>query len=433
MAMSAAPAAPRRRPWQTFTVGLRSPVGRRTTWSLADQCLSSLTNFGLSVVVARNVHPREFGAFGLVFATYLIVLNISRALGSQPLMIRFSAGTPEQQRTVIPEAMGVAVIVGGLAAIVVAVLAVFTAGSRATLLVLAITLPGLMLQDAWRFVFFSGARPAAAAANDAVWAAFQVVAFAVCYSRHAHTVAPWVLGWGMAAFAAGIFGIFQSRAVPSLAGGVRWVVAHRDIGPLLSLEFFATSGTGQLTLFTVAAVAGLGAVASLRAAQLVLGPLSVLFMGVLLVALPELTRVYRRDPDRVPRLAMLVGLLFAVSSLVVGVAAYLLPDAIGEALLRENWLPARAVIIPSAIGLACSGLMTGAVLEMRIVEAIKETLAMRVGLLVAAVGAATLGAVWWGASGAAWALAGVGAIFAWLSWLQANRVFRDKRARAAAV
>ncbi len=408
--------------------GARSPVGRRAGWSLGDQALSSITNFGLSVFVARAVDPREFGAFGLVFAAYLLILNLSRALGSQPLTIRFSAAPPEDQHAAVPGATGLALVVGITTGAILAVVAVCArGGTEAALLALAVTVPGLLLQDAWRFVFFAFSRPAAAALNDGVWAVAQVVAFAALYIHGVHTAAPYVLGWGLAACVAGAWGLVQARAVPSIAAGLRWLVAHRDIGPMLSLEFFATSGSGQLMVFGVAAVAGLTSVASLRAGQLVLGPLGVIYMGVLIIALPELTRVYVRDPDRMSRLAMLVGSLIAASALLVGLVAYFLPNSIGEALLRENWLPAHQVIIPIALALAFSGLMTGSVLQMRIVEAMKETLALRVALLVVSVSGATVGAYYWGAKGAAWAGALAGGLFAWLSWLQARRVLARKR------
>ena len=48
---------------------------RRTGWGVADQVLSSLTNFGLSVVVARAVGPAGFGSFTLVFTAFTTALG----------------------------------------------------------------------------------------------------------------------------------------------------------------------------------------------------------------------------------------------------------------------------------------------------------------------------------------------------------------------
>ena len=64
----------------------RGPPG-----AVGDQAFSSLTNFLLSLVIARNVTPEAFGAFTLAFAAYTIVLTIARSLTSEPLTIRYSA------------------------------------------------------------------------------------------------------------------------------------------------------------------------------------------------------------------------------------------------------------------------------------------------------------------------------------------------------
>ena len=399
---------------------------------MADQALSSVTNFALSVFVARAVTPHEFGVFGLVFAAYLLLLNFSRALGSQPMIIRFAAAEPDAQREAVPGAAGSALVVGVAATAIVGIIAAFlSGGSRASLLALAITLPGLLLQDTWRFIFFAIARPAAAAVNDGVWAGAQFIAFGALYAYGVRTAAPYVFAWGLAATIAAAWGLVQAHALPGFPAGIRWLKAHRDIGPMLSLEFFATSATGQLTLFCVAPFAGLDGVASLRAAQVALGPLTILYAALLIVASPELARLYVRDPDRMARMAMLVGTVCAAAAAAVGIGVYFLPDSLGEAFLRDNWLPAHSVIIPSAIAVAFAGLMSGPFLQMRVIEAVKETLTLRVGLLIFGVAAATIGAILWQAKGSMWALAIVTGIFTWLSWLKARNVLALKKSLAA--
>jgi len=67
--------------------------GRRVGWGLADQAVSSITNFAVGIVVARSLGPVEFGIFGLAWVTYAVLLNISRGLATDPLAVRFS-GAP---------------------------------------------------------------------------------------------------------------------------------------------------------------------------------------------------------------------------------------------------------------------------------------------------------------------------------------------------
>ena len=62
----------------------------RLTWGLADQGMSSLTNFAVTIYVARTLGAVDFGAYSLAYVTYSFALNASRGLATDPLMVRFS-------------------------------------------------------------------------------------------------------------------------------------------------------------------------------------------------------------------------------------------------------------------------------------------------------------------------------------------------------
>ena len=42
---------------------------RRLGWGVADQGISSLSNFALGIVAAKSLDPTEFGAFTLAYLT----------------------------------------------------------------------------------------------------------------------------------------------------------------------------------------------------------------------------------------------------------------------------------------------------------------------------------------------------------------------------
>ncbi|MPZ81053.1 MAG: hypothetical protein GEV28_11920, partial [Actinophytocola sp.] len=62
----------------------------RLSWGLADQAVSSLTNFVVGVFVARELGVTAFGVFSLAWVTYGVLLNVSRGLATDPLVVRFS-------------------------------------------------------------------------------------------------------------------------------------------------------------------------------------------------------------------------------------------------------------------------------------------------------------------------------------------------------
>ena len=139
----------------------------RGRWVVVDQALSSGSNFLLSLVLVRSVSPHSFGAFGIALVTFHAVLSLSRTQVSEPLVIRFSNSSDEDWKRASRSSTGFALTLGVLGASGMVIFGLFTAGAlRTSLLTLAIFLPVLLVQDAWRFAFFAQGRPARAAAND---------------------------------------------------------------------------------------------------------------------------------------------------------------------------------------------------------------------------------------------------------------------------
>ena len=135
---------------------LQSRAARRVGWGVADQGVSSLTNFAVSIYVARTLGAAQFGAFSLAYVTYGFALNASRGLSTDPLMVRFSGTDLPTWRRAVATCTGTAAIVGLIAGLFVLGAAALISGTAgAAFLALGLTLPGLMLQDSWRYSFFA--------------------------------------------------------------------------------------------------------------------------------------------------------------------------------------------------------------------------------------------------------------------------------------
>ena len=373
---------------------------------MADQALSSATNFGVTIAVARAVSPPEFGAFAVVYALSFALLQLSRAMGTEPLVVRFSGAPDRERRTATESAAGaaVAVAVPGGAMTACAALA-FDGALRSALLALAAVLPGLLLQDAWRFGFFAMGRPARAAANDLVWALAQVAAVGAVLAGGWTTAGAFVLAWGGAATLAAAFGFAQTGLRPRPGRLRAWLRQHSDLVPRYVGEFAVFRSSAQLTLYLVGAVAGLAALGSLRAAQVLLGPLNVVYLGATAFAVPEAARAGVTSPGRLGRLALQVSGTLTVISLAWGVCLLLLPDDVGRALLGAMWPLARPLLVPVLIGAIASAATVGPWVALRALGAASASLRAR--STVAAINAVggVSGALLGGAPGAAYGLA----------------------------
>ncbi len=316
------------------------------SWSLADQVLASLTNFGLTVLVARSVAPRQFGIFSIIMAAYLLAAFVARGMTSEPLVTRYSAAAlPDWVQAVRASTAATGLVGLLLAAIVAGLGLLLPAGPRAVSLALAVVLPGVVLQDHLRFAFFTRGQPKHAFANDLLWTITQFTLIAVVVQRGVHSAPPLVLLWGGSGMVAAAVGLVQLRQWPA-PGRLRWWFAeHRTLWRYYVVENSLLQATNLVVLAVVGGLAGLAAAGSLRAAVAIFGPLSVLALGALAGGVPELARLAGRDLRRMRRATLLLGCSLAAATVVWGLTVLLLPDAAGRALFGQTWTLARPILV----------------------------------------------------------------------------------------
>ena len=348
---------------------------RRISWGVADQGISSLTNFAFGILVARTLGLEAFGAYGLAFAAYLIVVGLSRAITAQPLLIRFSGVPLDDWRRGSAAASGTALLIGLVAVPLAIVIALITDGSlRAAFTGLALVLPGLLVQDAWRYSFFANSRGRSAFLNDLVWTVVQLAAFVTVVSLGEATVFWAVLAWGGAATLAAAFGAIQARLLPRPLQARAWWHEHRDLLPSYIGEFAAYTLSGQLMLYAIGWIAGLGAVGALRGAQVLLGPIHVIVQGAYLVAVPEAVRFLRSDPGRFAWFAVASAAILGVIAIVWTLVLVVIPTGIGTMLMADVWEAAHEVVLVWGLAFAAINFAGGAGIGLRAIAAARRTL-----------------------------------------------------------
>ncbi len=404
----------------------------RLSWGLADQAVSSLTSFAVGAVVARSLGATGFGIFTLAWVTYGVVLSVSRGLATDPLVVRFSNVPTESWRAAVSRSSGSALLVGVMAGALSLLGGLAIGGSIGTgFIALGLVLPGVLLQDSWRFAFFAAGHGRKALVNDTIWSAALIPAL-VFAAQHGSVFA-FVLAWGLPGAVAAGCGCVQARLLPAIGGTRAWLRQQRDLGLRYMVENVSNSGAKQLRMYGLGAIAGLADVGVLRGAELLLAPFLAVLMGLGLVGVPEAVRVLRRSPRRLPRFCLLLGGGQATAALLWGSALLLLlPDAIGRLILGSVWEPAADLILPVTLAVAGAGFTAGAVVGLRGLGAARRSLRARLftsfmSLVGGLAGATVAGAVGmsWGSALAMW----VGAVV-WWSQLRAG--VRDLNAERTA-
>jgi O-antigen/teichoic acid export membrane protein len=389
--------AARRTPTVLSWRGVRQ-ASRRFTWGLADQGMSTLTNFLLSVYVARTLGAVQFGAFSLAYVTYGFAIAASRGVSAEPLLIRFSGAVPPTWRRATAGSTGTALLMG-LAAGTCALTAGLLVGGTTGLafVALGLTLPGLVLQDSWRYAFFALGRGHHAFINDTVWAVVQIPLL-VFLKMTGHANVFWfVLAWGIAATVGAAIGPLQAGVMPNLAGSARWLSQHRDLGPRYLAENTGGNASDTLRSYALSSILGLARLGYIQAVNVVMGPIKIIFTGIGLVTLPEAARLVRRSPRQLPLFCAAVAIGSALLALVWGVVLLVaLPRGLGHLMLGSLWRPTYPLVLPATVALMASCIATGALIGMHAMGAARRSLrvviaAAPIPFVFAIVGAVTGG------------------------------------------
>ncbi len=377
--------------------------------------------------MARATDARAFGAFALVYGTYLFALGVSSAVGSEPLAIRNSASPKSEFQRAVRSSAGTTLLVGCTAALVTVFVGAIIGGSVGqAFLALAVVFPGLLLQDAWRLVFFAQGRPSKAAANDVVWCISQAATFGyVLFRTGRPSVSDLVLAWGIAASVAALFGMVQIGMVPVGGHPRAWLKRHRDLIPQLLLDFLGMTAGLQVTLYVVALVSSLADVAGLRASITLLGPLNVILTASRVFALPEGVRMRHENYQRLFSAARALAFALSAVAAIVGLATCLLPSSVGRALLGETWGPARSVLPIIALLTVARAATFPSMVGLRVLDLPNRILAARLLASPLLFAGGVIGAVVAGGAGAATGLAATQWLGVWIWWRHFGKGYRE--------
>jgi O-antigen/teichoic acid export membrane protein len=405
----------------------RFGVVSRLGWGVADQGVSSLSNFAMGIIAARALGSEGFGAFTLAYVTYAFLLSATRGVATDPLVVRFSGQPHPVWRKAVAAASATSAIAGVAAGVVCVLVGLLMPSEiRGGFIALGIVLPALMLQDSWRFAFFAARRPAMALVNDLVWGAVMVAALvSLLLTGHAG-VTPFVLAFGGSAAVAALFGLWQTKVRPRPAWVRAWVTDNRDLGVRYLMENVSIGGARQLRMFALGAFAGLAAVGDTRGAEILMGPFLVILMGASQVAVPEASQVIRRAPRRLVHFCLALGGVLASTAAVWGVVILLLlPTGLGGLLLGDIWVPASALLPAVIVAFFMGGFEIAAAAGVRALGAARRSLKAQLTAAMLYVVLGGVGAYLDGARGSAWgvAVATTAGTIVW--WVQLRRALDE--------
>jgi O-antigen/teichoic acid export membrane protein len=399
----------------------------RLSWGVADQAMGALTNVLLALYIARTLGAQQFGAFSLAYVTYGLAINASRGLSADPLLIRFSGTHLPTWRRAAAGCTGTALLVGLLCGACALVAGSLVGGTTGLAFVaLGLTLPGLMVQDSWRYSFFALGRGYLAFINDTVWAVVQIpVLVFLKLSGHANVF--WcTLAWGMAAGVAAAIGPLQARVVPNLAGAAKWLWRHRDLGPRYLVENTGGNAADTLRSYTVSSILSVAAIGYIQAAGTLMGPFKIIMFGISLVTIPEGARLLRRSPRHLPLFCAAVSMGLTLLALAWGaVLLVALPRGLGHLMLGNIWRPTYPLVLPATFSVMSMCANTGALIGLHALGAARRSMRAVIFTAVLVVGCAIVGAMTGGTVDSMRYAAAASWVGTMVSWWQLRRALHE--------
>ena len=403
--------------------GGRRGLLRRAGWNLADQLLSAATNAALSFTVARAVGVTGFGAFAAGFTVFTLVIGVGRALVGQPLQIRYSTASERTTADAVARGMGTIIAVTIPVSLGCALTGLLIGGIlRSTLLAFAVVLPGLVLQDNCRSVFFARARADLATLNDALWAVIQFGTVALLIVTDHASAWSLTLAWGWSALICSALGLSQLKAFPQVSAAGGWIHEHRDLVGYLVADFLLGAGALQGGILLIGAFIGLDDLGSIKAAQVLTGPLGVLVGAAMAFGLPEVSRRSTLSSARRWQLAIAVSTVMSLAGLVYAGILLLIPDGFGEVLFGDTWTGASDVLLPVSLVAVFAAGCLGPVIVILALGQSKATFRLTVIEAVMVLTVLLAGAELDGVVGAAWGLSIQQAILIPLWFLQLRTI-----------
>ncbi len=419
----------RRRPGAAgqWLVGL---VRQPAVVGLLDQGVSSLTNFVTALVAARLVGPALFGSVSLALVVAYTTVALGRALVGEPLLANIAPQRP-QGPDMVPDALGLAVVLGVLSAVVIAAAGLIRLPILDIFPLVAIWLPVMLVQDALRYAAFARLRAEVALASDVAWAAVQFVALAVLLSSGQPGPGAIIATWGAGSAVGALTAMLLLRTHVSTQVA-SWFRATRSYSMWLLPQLVLVQLTYQASLFVVALAFGEAVLGGLRAMQTVTMPVFILLTAAQAITVPRLTRFLEQDGlPSLRRRVLRWALWVSTGATVLAGVATTFSVLLIRTLFGSPFVPYHDLVLPFAVGgvLHAVALLPGSAL--RALADAKSLLVVQVSASFLAL-AAVLATASVGTSYAlAWAMASQGGYAAVFSWLAYRRSLASRRRIAA--
>ena len=279
---------------------------RKLIFCIADQVLFSATHFLISLYFGRVLTPSQYGAFSIVYATFLLVLTIHYGLVLEPMIVlgstRYEDLSRRYIRSVLIANSGLGVIFGFLAALVLAISQAFNREVITAALYFGASCPFLLTAYVLRRACYVLDQPSKALVASGIYLVVSVITIAaISTMQRLETASVFValsIGAVVSSFIMWKLLRLQSHLRPGTALLKDAIVEHWRYGRWATGCLFLNWMFLALYYPVLGRAAGLESAATLRAFDNFTLPIPQLLTALSILFLPRIARLITAENQR---------------------------------------------------------------------------------------------------------------------------------------
>lgn len=344
---------------------------------LADQAASSLGNFVAGGFAAHFLTSPSFGLFSILSVVYIVALGLFRSALCEVVVVASNSRTELEESGSVDAAVDGTLIVSGALCLLVLATSLLVGANTLGYILPALGLVSMLVQDALRIAAIAKGAAHVAFLSDVAWLCLMPLAMLLAAFLDP-TVSTFFSAWAFASLPSVVYSSIVLRWRPCVKSFISFVSSNGTLVWSCFVDWLLRQGMSQSLMYGFALLSGPLAVGSIRACQLLLGPLNVVFTGVQLSVLPSAARTWTVSPDRTAKSLRRMSAGLAVSA--VGMAGILtvLPSSLLRIAVGQQVATALEYLLPMSCTLAASGLMSAGSIGLRVARSSRSLVIARI-------------------------------------------------------
>jgi O-antigen/teichoic acid export membrane protein len=362
-----------------------------------DQGIVSLGSITYLICAAQFLSSTELGKFAIGVATLALTLSVVRAMCGETLLARLEGDSCFE---------GQAVAMLGLVSILAVIAFVLCLGvtslwrpASGVFVATAFAVPGILFQDAVRYLLIARRDPKALLASDSAFVLISSTAIVV--SAHSWRSGEAVIAaWASVSFVLAVLLLMVYRWIPDVRSAFGW---FRDVwqqSSAFAVESILGALVGYTTVVVIAAFSSHAEVAAFRATISVFGVTSVATNFLRSSVLRELAKRDLADGRQanLVQAKMACVLVAAVAS--AATVLYLMPMSLGQRLLGDTWSVVAGLLMAGAVNRLAASASVVPTVMLRVLGVSWQATKVRIVISIVGLGFGPVGAYLDGAQGA---------------------------------